>query len=146
MTTCLFCPEGKHRLQRQEGCQDSVSSSRCFELNHAHRLCGSPSTFEFHFANVLQVEYLLRLRRPRSHWPRHLVFIVYGVEYQGINPVCSPRFRASVSVTVQQAAFATGVLLISTHFTATLGIPPASPVPSYAVSNAPGLSPAFHLT
>ena len=25
------------------------------------------------------------------------------------NPVCSPRFRASVSVTVQQAAFATGV-------------------------------------
>ena len=26
------------------------------------------------------------------------------------NPVCSPRFRASASVTVQQAAFATGVL------------------------------------
>src|SRR5699024_12842572 len=25
------------------------------------------------------------------------------------NPVCSPRFRASVSVTVQRAAFATGV-------------------------------------
>ena len=39
----------------------------------------------------------------------HLAFIVYGVDYQVSNPVRSPRFRASASVTVQKAAFATGV-------------------------------------
>ncbi len=41
--------------------------------------------------------------------PPHLVIIVYGVDYQGIYPVCSPHFRASASVKAQLAAFATGV-------------------------------------
>ncbi len=41
--------------------------------------------------------------------PKQLALIVYGVDYRVSNPVCYPRFRASVSVTVQRAAFATGV-------------------------------------
>ena len=45
----------------------------------------------------------------RGSVPAHLVFIVYSVDYQVSNPVCSPHFRASPSVIVQQSAFATGV-------------------------------------
>ncbi len=45
----------------------------------------------------------------RSQGSQRLVDIVYGVDYQGIYPVCSPRFRTSVSVSVQVVAFATGV-------------------------------------
>ena len=45
----------------------------------------------------------------RGSDPPHLVSIVYSVDYQGSNPVCYPRFRASASVKAQQAAFATGV-------------------------------------
>ncbi len=43
---------------------------------------------------------------------RHLrlVHIVYSVDYQGIYPVRSPRFRVSASVYGQELAFASGVL------------------------------------
>ncbi len=34
---------------------------------------------------------------------------VYGVDYRVSNPVCSPRFRSSASVSAQSTAFATGV-------------------------------------
>ncbi len=51
--------------------------------------------------------------RQRRHcggqYPQHLVPIVYGVDYRVSNPVCSPRFRTSASVSVQVVAFATGI-------------------------------------
>ena len=62
-----------------------------------------------------QAEYLMRLRRHRgSRYPLHLVFIVYGVDYQ-----CQLQSSISPSPLV--------FLLISTHSTATLGIPYAPP-------------------
>ena len=70
------------------GCQDQV---RFFALHrikpHAPPLVRVPvNSFEFHSCErTPQVEYLLRLLRHRSSYePRHLVFIVYGVDYQGI--------------------------------------------------------------
>ena len=54
---------------------------------HAPPLVRVPvNSFEFHSCErTPQVEYLLRLRRHRRTFvPRHLVFIVYGVDYQGI--------------------------------------------------------------
>ena len=98
---------------RSPGCQGLVRFFALLRIKpHAPPLVRVPvNSFEFHSCErTPQVEYLLRLLRHRSSYePRHLVFIVYGVDYQVSNPVCSPRFRASVSVTVQQAAFATGV-------------------------------------
>ena len=51
-----------------------------------HRLCGSVNSFEFHSCErTPQVDHLMRLLRHRgSVNPRHLVIIVYGVDYQGI--------------------------------------------------------------
>ena len=41
--------------------------------------------------------------------PPHLASIVYSWDYRVSNPVRSPSFRASASVSAQRAAFATGV-------------------------------------
>ena len=54
---------------------------------HAPPLVRVPvNSFEFHSCErTPQVEHLLRLRRHRRVFPlQHLVFIVYGVDYQGI--------------------------------------------------------------
>ena len=54
---------------------------------HAPPLVRVPvNSFEFHSCErTPQVEYLLRLRRHRiALLTRHLVFIVYRVDYQGI--------------------------------------------------------------
>ena len=54
---------------------------------HVPPLVRAPvNSFEFHSCErTPQVEYLLRLlRHRRTIVPRHLVFIVYGVDYQGI--------------------------------------------------------------
>ena len=78
---------------------------------HVPPLVRAPvNSFEFHRCRrTPQVEYLtLSLGR--------LLYIANS-EYSSFtvwttrvsNPVCSPRFRASVSVSVQKAAFATGV-------------------------------------
>ena len=71
-----------------EGCQDLV---RFFALRrikpHAPPLVRVPvNSFEFHSCErTPQVEYLLRLLRHREViTSQHLVFIVYGVDYQGI--------------------------------------------------------------
>ncbi len=108
----LFRRKG-HITDRSRGCQDLVRFFALLRIKpHAPPLVRVPvNSFEFHSCErTPQVEYLLRLLRHRSTYvPRHLVFIVYGVTTRVSNPVCSPRFRASVSVTVQQAAFATGV-------------------------------------
>ena len=70
------------------GCQGRV---RFFALPrikpHAPPLVRVPvNSFEFHSCErTSQVDYLMRLRRHRGAYaPRHLVIIVYGVDYQGI--------------------------------------------------------------
>ena len=73
---------------RSEGCQDLVRFFALLRIKpHAPPLVRVPvNSFEFHSCErTPQVEYLLRLLRHRSPYgPRHLVFIVYGVDYQGI--------------------------------------------------------------
>ena len=73
---------------RSEGCQDQVRFFALLRIKpHAPPLVRVPvNSFEFHSCErTPQVEYLLRLLRHRSTYvPRHLVFIVYGVDYQGI--------------------------------------------------------------
>ena len=74
--------------RRSEGCQDLVRFFALLRIKpHAPPLVRVPvNSFEFHSCErTPQVEYLLRLLRHRSSYePRHLVFIVYGVDYQGI--------------------------------------------------------------
>ena len=73
---------------RSEGCQGLVRFFALLRIKpHAPLLVRVPvNSFEFHSCErTPQVEYLLRLLRHRSSYePRHLVFIVYGVDYQGI--------------------------------------------------------------
>ena len=70
------------------GCQDLVRFFALLRIKpHAPPLVRVPvNSFEFHSCErTPQVEYLMRLLRHRSTYaPRHLVFIVYGVDYQGI--------------------------------------------------------------
>ena len=71
-----------------EGCQGLVRFFALLRIKpHAPPLVRVPvNSFEFHSCErTPQVEYLMRLLRHRSPvGPRHLVFIVYGVDYQGI--------------------------------------------------------------
>ncbi len=113
------------------GCQGLVGSSRCFELNHMlHRLCGSPSIpLSFILANVL---------------PRWNTYCVCG----GTEELCSPTpsihrlrrglpgylilfaphaFEPQRQLPSSKPPSPLVFLLISTHFTATLGIPLTSP-------------------
>ncbi len=70
------------------GCQGLVRFFALLRIKpHAPPLVRVPvNSFEFHSCErTPQVEYLLRLAAaPKSFAPRHLVFIVYGVDYQGI--------------------------------------------------------------
>ena len=128
----FFVPEGKGVITLPSNrCQDLEGSSRCFELNHMlHRLCGSPSIpLSFILANVL----------PR--WNTYCVCC--GTEEQ-----CSPtpsihRLRRGLPgylILFAPHAFVSQrqlwsskspsplvFLPISTHFTATPGIPFTSP-------------------
>ncbi len=79
-----------------------------------HRLCGSPSIpLSFNLATILprrntyRVSYGTRvLRNP------HTKYSSFRARTTGVsNPVCSPSFRASASVSVQQPTFVTGVPL-----------------------------------
>ena len=83
----LFRRKG-HITDRSRGCQDLVRFFALLRIKpHAPPLVRVPvNSFEFHSCErTPQVEYLLRLLRHRSSYePRHLVFIVYGVDYQGI--------------------------------------------------------------
>ena len=98
---------------RSEGCQDLVRFFALLRIKpHAPPLVRVPvNSFEFHSCErTPQVEYLLRLLRHRrallpDTW--YSSFTAWTTRVS--NPVCSPRFRASASVIVQQAAFATGV-------------------------------------
>ena len=70
------------------GCQEQVRFFALRRINpHAPPLVRVPvNSFEFHSCErTPQVEYLLRLLRHRmAIATRHLVFIVYRVDYQGI--------------------------------------------------------------
>ena len=99
--------------KRSSGCQDQVRFFTLLRIKpHAPPLVRVPvNSFEFHSCErTHQVEYLLRLRRQRSlHGPDTYYSSFTAWTTRVSNPVCSPRFRASTSVIVQQAAFATGV-------------------------------------
>ena len=128
---------------RSAGCQDLVRffallrikphapPSRCFELNHMlHRLCGSPSIpLSFILANVLPrwntycvccgtkelCSLTPSIHRLRRGLPGYLIlFAPHAFE---------PQRHLQSSKPPSPLVF----LLISTHFTATLGIPLASP-------------------
>ena len=95
-----------------------------------HRLCGSPSIpLSFILANVLPYKGILTAlaAAPKPLRPRHLVFIVYGVDYHVSNPVCSHAFVPQCQFQSSKPPSPLMFLLISTHFTATLGIPLTSP-------------------
>ena len=83
----LFRRKG-HITDRSVGYQEQVRFFALLRIKpHAPPLVRVPvNSFEFHSCErTPQVEYLLRLLRHRSSYePRHLVFIVYGVDYQGI--------------------------------------------------------------
>ena len=95
------------------GCQDLVRFFALLRIKpHAPPLVRVPvNSFEFHSCErTPQVEYLLRLLRHRSLYGPDTWYSSFTAWTTRVsNPVCSPRFRASVSVTVQKAAFATGV-------------------------------------
>ena len=99
---------------RSSGCQDLVRFFALLRIKpHAPPLVRVPvNSFEFHSCErTPQVEYLMRLLRHRSLYGPSTWYSSFTAWTTRVsNPVCSPRFRASASVTVQQAAFATGVL------------------------------------
>ena len=98
---------------RSSGCQDLVRFFALLRIKpHAPPLVRVPvNSFEFHSCErTPQVEYLLRLLRHRSLYGPDTWYSSFTAWTTRVsNPVCSPRFRASTSVIVQQAAFATGV-------------------------------------
>ena len=89
-------------------------SSRCLELSHMlHRLCGPPSIpLSFSLAAVVPRRSTYRVsfdtEGTKSPHIKLTTFTAWTTRVS--NPVCYPRFRLSESVSVQQAAFALGVL------------------------------------
>ena len=111
------------------GCQDLVRFFALLRIKpHAPPLVRVPvNSFEFHSRTTARWHTYCVAAAPESFAPRHLVCIVYGVDYQVSNPVCSPRFRPQRQLLSSKPPSPLVFLLISTHFTATLGIPLASP-------------------
>ncbi len=120
---------------RSGGCQDLVRFFAFFELNHMlHRMCGSPSIpLSFILVNVLPrwntycvcdgTEWLCHptpsIHRLRRGLPGYLIlFAPHAFEPQRQLPSSKPP---------SPLVF----LLISTHFTATLGIPLTPPALKY---------------
>ena len=98
---------------RSEGCQDLVRFFALLRIKpHAPPLCGSPSIpLSFILANVLP-RWNTYCVCDGTEWPCHPTPSIHRLRRgttRVSNPVCSPRFRASTSVIVQKAAFATGV-------------------------------------
>ena len=117
---------------RASGCQEQVRFFALRRINpHAPPLVRVPvNSFEFHSCErTPQVEYLMRLRRhrefnlptPSIHRLRRGLpgYLILFAPHAFV-PQCQCQSRKPPSPLV--------FLLISTHFTATLGIPPASPV------------------
>ena len=110
-------PGSRRHSRISAGFPVSQGQVRFFALHrikpHAPPLVRVPvNSFEFHSCErTPQVEYLLRLLRHRQLSAADTWYSSFRAWTTRVsNPVCSPRFRASTSVTVQQAAFASGVL------------------------------------
>ncbi len=115
---------------------------------HAPLLVRAPvNSFEFQpCGRTPQAEYLLRLLRHRgSLYPLHLVFIVYGVDYQGYLILFAPHaFVPQRQLQSRKPPSPPVFLLISTHFTATLGIPLSSPaLKSDSIGCSPQVKPGY---
>ena len=84
----VWAPLGHGVSAASPGCQALVRFFALLRIKpHAPLLVRAPvNSFEFQpCGRTPQAEYLLRLLRHRgSLYPLHLVFIVYGVDYQGI--------------------------------------------------------------
>ena len=83
------CPRRERSISGVvKGCQDLVRFFALLRIKpHAPPLVRVPvNSFEFHSCErTPQVDYLMRWLRHRAvSAPRHLVIIVYGVDYQGI--------------------------------------------------------------
>src|SRR4029078_13533918 len=76
-----------------------------------HRLCGPPSIpLSFSLATVLPRRCTYCVNFGTNRKPAHTKCTSFTARTTGVsNPVCSPSFRASASVSVQKIAFATGV-------------------------------------
>ncbi len=106
------CPRRENPVSRAvTGCQTQVRFFALVELNHIlHRLCGPPSIpLSFSLATVLprRDAYCVSSGTEFVNEPhtKHPSFTAWTTRVS--NPVCSPRFRASASVSFQKAAFAT---------------------------------------
>ena len=131
---------------RSEGCQDLVRFFALLRIKpHAPLLVRVPvNSFEFHSCErTPQVEYLLRLRRHRkfnSPTPsiHRLLRGLPGYLILFAPHAFEPQRQFSSSRPPSPPVF----FLISTHFTATLGIPPAPPIlKSHSFQSSPVVKP-----
>ena len=137
--------------RRPAGCQGLVRFFALLRIKpHAPPLVRVPvNSFEFHSCErTPQVEYLLRLLRHRRAVPADTWYSSFTAWTTRVsNPVRSPRFRASASVTVQQAAFATGVppdICAFHRYTRNSACPSGTRVRQYPVRSR-GWAPGFHI-
>jgi hypothetical protein len=106
-------PEGHPSISRGfVACQDLVRFFALLRIKpHAPPLVRVPvNSFEFQpCGRTSQAAYLTRWLRRQVQRPdtKYASFRVWTTRVS--NPVCSPHFRASASLSVQQAAFAMGV-------------------------------------
>ena len=86
------------------------------------------------------------LRKPRLKGHNLQVDIVYGVDYQVYLTCLLPTLSRTLSVSLcPGAAFLPVFLQISTHFTATPGIPPLQSLKPPVSNAVPRLSLGFHI-
>ena len=135
---------------RPSGCQGLVRFFALLRIKpHAPPLVRVPvNSFEFHSCErTPQAEYLLRLLRHRRAVPADTWYSSFTAWTTRVsNPVCSPRFRASASVVVQQAAFATGVppnIYAFHRYTRNSACPSDTPARQFPVQSR-GWAPGFH--
>ena len=132
------------------GCQGLVRFFALLRIKpHAPPLVRVPvNSFEFHSCErTPQVVYLMRLLRHRpSSMPDTWYTSFTAWTTRVSNPVRSPRFRASTSVAVQQAAFATGVppdIYAFHRYTRNSACPSGTPAIQFSVQSA-GCARTFH--
>ena len=136
---------------RSAGCQGLVRFFALLRIKpHAPPLVRVPvNSFEFHSCErTPQVVYLMRLLRHRaSSMPDTWYTSFTAWTTRVSNPVRSPRSRASTSVVVQQAAFATGVppdIYAFHRYTRNSAYPSGAPAGQFPMQSE-GCAPAFHI-
>ncbi len=131
---------------RSEGCQDLVRFFALLRIKpHAPPLVRVPvNSFEFHSCErTPQVEYLMRLRRHRRALLPNTQYSSFTAWTTRVsNPVCSHAFEPQRQLPSSKPPSPLVFLLISTHFTATLGIPLTSPaLKTNSFQCSPGVEP-----